>query len=83
MSDPTDEIVDAAVALAEAIMRATRRETEPTAPTMLLSIDETMRQLDVSRGTVYRLLADGTLAGVHIGSRHLVVRASVDAIAKG
>lgn len=48
-----------------------------TDPRAFLSIDETAELLRVTRVTIHRLLKRGALEGVHVGRRHLVVRASV------
>ncbi|MFT3663049.1 MAG: helix-turn-helix domain-containing protein [Gordonia sp. (in: high G+C Gram-positive bacteria)] len=47
--------------------------TEPaTATTELLTIEDVMRRLNVSRWSVYRLLNDNQIASVKIGARRLV-----------
>lgn len=43
----------------------------------LLSIIETAKYLRVTRGTIYRLLKSGALAGTYVGRKHLVTRASI------
>lgn len=73
--DGADELADAAQAFARAILRAVQ------APPALLSIDEAMVRLGVSRGTIYRLIESGELADRRIGRRRLIVRASVDRLA--
>jgi excisionase family DNA binding protein len=75
MSDPADELADAAQAFALAILRAAQ------APPVLISIEEAMRRLGVSRGTIYRLIESGELVDRRIGRRRLIVAASVDRLA--
>ena len=45
---------------------------------LLASIDETVDALQVSRNSVYKLLDAGALRAVKIGSRRMIVRASID-----
>jgi excisionase family DNA binding protein len=49
--------------------------------TALLRLTEVADQLRVSRATVYRLIASGDLAAVHVGKRRLtrVERSALDA----
>jgi len=48
-----------------------------------LSIIEAARACGLSRATLYRLLAEGKLTTVKIGSRRLVPIASIDALLSG
>jgi excisionase family DNA binding protein len=47
------------------------------------SIRETERAVNLSRATIYRLIAAGKLATVKIGARRLVPSASIDALLGG
>lgn len=48
-------------------------------PAVLLSIKEAARLLSITTREVYHRLEAGDLIGVHLGRRHLVQRASLDA----
>jgi excisionase family DNA binding protein len=48
------------------------------AAALLASIDETVETLQVSRNSIYKLLDSGDLRAVKIGSRRMIVRASID-----
>jgi len=48
-----------------------------------LSIRETALACGISRATVYRIIADGKLTTIKIGSRRLVPVASIDALLSG
>jgi excisionase family DNA binding protein len=47
------------------------------------SIRETERAVNLSRATLYRMIAAGKLATVKIGARRLVPSASIDALLGG
>jgi excisionase family DNA binding protein len=44
-----------------------------------LSIEEAYRYMSVGRATLYRLLGQGAIRSFHVGRRHLVLRADLDA----
>ena len=48
-----------------------------------LSVLEAARTCGISRATVYRLIADGKLTTLKIGSRRLVPIAAIDALLNG
>ena len=48
-----------------------------------LSIKEAAQSCGLSRATVYRLIADGKLITLKIGSRRLVTVAALDALLSG
>jgi excisionase family DNA binding protein len=48
-----------------------------------LSIRETARTCGLSRATLYRLLKDGKLSTIKVGSRRLVPVAAIDALLNG
>jgi excisionase family DNA binding protein len=48
-----------------------------------LSIEETAKTCGLSRATLYRLIADGSLATLKIGARRLVPVAAIDALLNG
>ena len=48
-----------------------------------LSIREAARTCGISRATVYRLIADGKLQTLKIGSRRLVPVVAIDALLNG
>ena len=50
----------------------------PTAPVLLLRVEEVCAQLSISRAAVYRLFAAGTLPSVTLGSTRRVVQADLD-----
>jgi excisionase family DNA binding protein len=54
----------------EAIAREQRRR--------VYSIWETAHAWNLSRATLYRLLAEGRIASIKIGSRRLILRSSID-----
>ena len=56
----------------------TARET-PARPGVGLSVTATAEYLACSRDTVYRLIRDGDLEAVRIGSRPIVLWSSIDA----
>jgi excisionase family DNA binding protein len=45
---------------------------------LVYSICEAAHALNLSRATLYRLLAEGRIASIKIGSRRLVLRTSID-----
>jgi excisionase family DNA binding protein len=49
-----------------------------TTPRMLLSVPEAAYQLNISRATLYRLLARGDLVSVRIGARVFVPQQELD-----
>ena len=50
---------------------------EAPTPRLLLTIEQTMPCLNVSRSQVYRLLWDKSLRSCHMGKRHLISAVSV------
>jgi excisionase family DNA binding protein len=66
-----------AIAWAEqpAIARAEQR--------LVYSILEAAYALNLSRATLYRLLAEGKIASIKIGSRRLILRSSIDDLLRG
>jgi excisionase family DNA binding protein len=54
----------------EAIARAQQR--------LVYSILEAANALNLSRATLYRLLGEGRIASIKIGSRRLILRSSID-----
>jgi excisionase family DNA binding protein len=47
------------------------------------SILEAAQALNLSRATLYRLLAEGRIASIKIGSRRLILRSSIDDLLRG
>jgi excisionase family DNA binding protein len=47
------------------------------------SILEAAHVLNLSRATLYRLLAEGRIASIKIGSRRLIPRTSIDDLLRG
>jgi excisionase family DNA binding protein len=47
------------------------------------SIHQAGRELNLSRATLYRLLAEGRIASIKIGSRRLILRSSIDDLLRG
>ena len=45
---------------------------------LVYSICEAAHALNLSRATLYRLLAEGRIASIKIGSRRLIIRTSID-----
>jgi excisionase family DNA binding protein len=45
---------------------------------LVYSISEAAHALNLSRATLYRLLAQGRISSIKIGSRRLIVRTSID-----
>jgi excisionase family DNA binding protein len=45
---------------------------------LVYSILEAAHALNLSRATMYRLLAEGRITSIKIGSRRLIVRTSID-----
>ena len=58
----------------EAIERAQQR--------LVYSILETAHTLNLSRATVYRLLTQGKIASIKIGSRRLIPRSSIEILVR-
>lgn len=67
VTDPMDELTEAAAAFARAILAAVRADDEDN-----LSIAAAAKRLGVSRGTVYNLITRGELEDVRIAGRHLI-----------
>lgn len=57
------------------------RQVKPTVTPAFMSVDDVMIRLgNVSRQTVYNLIAEGRLQRVKIGKRAMIPVASVDAL---
>lgn len=69
------------VALAELADLLASEPAAPTAPPVVVSIEEAARLLGVSRRTVYNLVGSGALPSLHVGARHLVRVADLETFA--
>lgn len=47
-------------------------------PTMLLTVDDTARELRIAKRRVWMLIADGSLASVKIGKSRRISRAAIE-----
>jgi excisionase family DNA binding protein len=50
---------------------------------LVYSIVETAHALNLSRATLHRLLAEGKIASIKIGSRRLILRSSIEDLLRG
>lgn len=58
-------------------------KTDPEIPPRALSIPQAARTCNLSRATLYRLIADGRLATLKIGARRLVPVGAIDSLLTG
>ena len=57
-------------------------QTNPISEKRALQVKEAAAQYGISRSTIYKLMADGTLQTVKLGGRRLIPRDAMEALLK-